>query len=80
MEVVAGVLRAPLESLQEDLEQSSAASGMAAEAYVEEMRRKFEHLLPEGRQNSPVSSHLSSVLLALSRLERNRARATRSTS
>jgi len=79
-EVVAGVLRMPLAALVDDLEKSSGASGVPAQVYVEDMRGHFEDLLPPGRQDSPASSHLSSVLLALSRLERNRGRATRSTS
>jgi hypothetical protein len=79
-EVCARVLRAPLASLVEDLKESSKNSGIAADAYVEEMRKNFNHLLPEARQNSPASSHLNSVLLALSSLEKNRERATRSTS
>jgi len=79
-EVLSGVLRTPLASLTQDLQESSQASGMAPQAYVEELRRNFEDLLPDGRQNSPVPSHLNSVLLALSSLERNRGRATRSTS
>jgi len=79
-EIVTGILRMPLASLTEDLEKSSRDSGMAAQPYVEEMRGHFEDLLPEGRQNSPSSSHLSSVLQALSSLEKNRERATRSTS
>jgi hypothetical protein len=79
-EIVTGILRAPLASLTEDLEKSRRTSGVAAQTYVEEMRGHFEDLLPEGRQNSPASSHLSSVLLALSSLEKNRGRATRSTS
>ena len=80
VEVLAGVLRTPLPSLVEDLERSSSASGGAAQAYVEELWESFDDLLPEGRQNSPVASHLSSVLLALSSLEKNRGRATRSIS
>ncbi len=80
VEVVAKVLRTPLVSLLEDLKESSRANGIAGLQYVEEMRGKFEDLLPEGRQNSPASSHLNSVLVALSNLEKNRERATRSTS
>jgi len=79
-EVLSGVLRTPLASLTQDLQDSSQASGTAPQAFVEEMRGNFEDLLPDGRQNSPAPSHLSSVLLALSSLERNRGRATRSTS
>jgi hypothetical protein len=80
VEVVAGVLRTPLASLVEDLERSSQGSGEVPQAYLAQMREGFEDLLPDGRQNSPVSSHLSSVLQALSSLEKNRGRATRSIS
>jgi hypothetical protein len=79
-EVVAGVLRAPLASLVEDLEESSRNSGVAANSYIEGMRERFDDLLPGERQDSPAASHLNSVLLALSSLEKNRGRATRSTS
>jgi hypothetical protein len=79
-EIVTGILRAPLAALSDDLEKSSRDSGVGAQTYVEEMRGHFEDLLPEGRQNSPSSSHLNSVLLALSSLQKNRGRATRSTS
>lgn len=79
-EVVSKVLRMPLAALLEDLQESSQASGIAAQKYVEEMRRNFQDLLPEGRQSAPVPSHLNSVLLALLSLERNQVRATRSTS
>ena len=79
-ELVARVLRTPLAALQEDLKISSCSSGIAAVDYVEQMRGHFNDLLPGGRQNSPASNHLSSVLLALSSLEKNRGRATRSTS
>lgn len=79
-EVVARVLQTPLEVLVEDLEESSRGSGIAAQAYVEGMREHFDTLLPGDRQDTPASAHLNSVLLALSSLEQNRARATRSTS
>lgn len=79
-EVVARVLQTPLEVLVEDLEDSSRSSGVAAKAYVEEMREHFDALLPGDRQDTPSSAHLNSVLLALSSLEQNRGRATRSTS
>jgi hypothetical protein len=79
-EVVTRVLRTPVASLVEDLKESSRASGIAGLQYVEEMRGRFEDLLPEGRQNSPASAHLNSVLVALSSLEKDRERATRSTS
>ena len=79
-EVVAGVLRTPLESLVEDLEHSSQPSGVAPYAYIERLREHFEDLLPDERTDSPTASHLSSVLLALSALEKNRERSTRSIS
>ena len=79
-EVVAGVLRTPLASLEKDLHESSAESGVSAHAYVDEMRERFEDLLPGERKDTPAASHLNSVLVALSTLEKNRGRATRSTS
>ena len=79
-EVVAKILRKPLPQLVDDLEQTSRAHEVAPQDYVEEMRANFTDLLPEGRPNTPASTHLSSVLLALSSLERHRGRATRSTS
>jgi hypothetical protein len=79
-EVVAGVLRTPLPALLEDLQESSRGRGVAPQTYVEEMREHFEALLPGDRQDTPSSAHLNSVLLALSSLEQNRGRATRSTS
>ena len=79
-EIVAGVLRTPLQSLVDDLDESSRASGTTARSYVEGLRERSEDLLPGERQDSPAASHLNSVLLALSSLEKNRGRATRSTS
>jgi hypothetical protein len=79
-EVVAGILRAPLSSLVDDLENSSRASGAAAQAYVEGMQNRFEELLPGERHDSPAARHLNSVLLALSSLEKYQARSTRSVS
>jgi hypothetical protein len=79
-EIVAGVLRAPLKSLVEDLDESSRGCGVATRSYIEGMREHFHELIPGERQESPVASHLSSVLLALSCLEKNRGRATRSIS
>jgi hypothetical protein len=79
-EIVSGVLRTPLAALVEDLRESSQNSGVAAEAYIEGMRDGFDDLLPGERKDSPEASHLNSVLVALSSLEKNRGRATRSTS
>jgi hypothetical protein len=79
-EIVSGVLRAPLASLVEDLQTSSQNSGIAARAYIEGLRENFDDLLPGERKDSPEAYHLSSVLVALSSLEKHRGRATRSTS
>jgi hypothetical protein len=79
-EMLTGVLRTPLPLLLEDLDQSRGASGLSAQIYVDWMRSHFEDLLPDGRQKTPASSHLNSVLLALSSLQRNREPATRSIS
>jgi hypothetical protein len=79
-EIVAGVLRAPLDSLVEDLNQSSRGTGLDAQGYVEGMLSRFEDLLPGERPDAPAAAHLNSVLLALSNLEKHRGRATRSIS
>jgi hypothetical protein len=79
-EVMTGILRTPLASLEKDLEQSSRESGFTARAYVQSLNDRFADLLPGERKDSPAASHLNSVLVALSSLEKNRARATRSTS
>ena len=79
-EIVAGVLRTPLRSLTEDLQESSQAGGVAPRAYIEGMREHFDDLLPGEKKDTPEACHLNSVLLALSSLEKSRARATRSTS
>lgn len=79
-EIVAMVLRTPLASLVDDLEESSRESGMDALNYVNRMRDRFDDLLPGERSDSPAAGHLNSVLVALSSLQRNRERATRSTS
>jgi hypothetical protein len=79
-EVVAGVLRTPLALLEDDLEESRRDSGVAAHTYVEQMKNRFEDLLPSDRRDSPAASHLSSVLVALSSLKKNRAHTTRSVS
>jgi hypothetical protein len=79
-EVMTGILRTPLATLEKDLEESSRAQGVAPQTYVEQMRGRADDLLPEGKQHSPAATHLNSVLLALSKLKKNRARATRSAS
>ena len=76
-EVVAWVLRMPLASLKEDLQESSQQSGVTAEAYAAQMLCRSEDLLPGGRRDAPTVKHLNSVLVALSSLEKTRAHATR---
>jgi hypothetical protein len=80
VEVVSGVLRTPLPRLVDDLEESSRESGLAADSYVEGMSQQFDNLLPGDRRDEASTRHLSSVLQALSKLQKNRAGATRSTS
>lgn len=84
-EVLAGVLRAPLASLREDLEETSRERGLLPQTCVEEMRGKFDDLLLEDRKDSPKATHLSSVLTALwyleqAALEQAQSRATASAS
>jgi len=79
-EIVAGVLRAPLAVMVQDLQESSQGSGVAPQAYIQGMRDGFDNLLPGERKDSPEASHLNSVLAALLSLEKTRSRATRSTS
>ena len=79
-EVVTAVLRSPLPSLLEDLHRSSSQNGVTGAEYVEEMRVRFDSLLPGDAKDAAAAGHLNSVLLALSALARARGRATRSTS
>jgi hypothetical protein len=79
-EVVTAVLRTRIADLAEDLDEASRDRGITAQVYVEKMREGFDDLLPEGRKDSPASAHLSSILLALSKLKKNRAHATPLTS
>jgi len=79
-EVLSSVLRTPISSLVKDLRESSESSGITPEIYVDGMRSQINDLLPGDRKDSPAASHLSSVLLALSNLEKNPGRATRSAS
>ena len=80
VEVLSGVLRTPIGGLVEDLQESCRSTGINAALYVESMRQHLQELLPGERKDSPSASHLSSVLVALSSLEKTRERATRSTS
>jgi len=78
-DVLATVLRTPIAELVEDLQESSLDSQKTAGAYVEGMREQFSELLPSP-QDKAAASHLNSVLVALSSLEKNQKPATRSTS
>jgi hypothetical protein len=79
-EVVSGVLRTPLPSLLEDLQKSSEGTGFAPDIYVEQMRERFDDLLPGESKDSPSATHLNSVLAALSSLQKNQEQSTPSAS
>ncbi len=78
-EVLSKVLKTPISELEEDLLQSSRDSEETAGTYLEDMQEQFSKLLPSP-QDAVSARHLNSVLLALSRLEKNRKPATRSAS
>ena len=78
-EVLSTVLRTPISDLVEDLRESSQGSEKSAETYVEGMREQGNELLPSP-QDTVSASHLNSVLIALSSLEKNQKRATPSAS
>lgn len=79
-EVLKSVLRTPLSALEQELKSSAANSGIDTVAYLKNLQARLEDLLPDGRHDSASASHLSSVLVALSHLQKNRGRATRLTS
>jgi hypothetical protein len=76
-EVVTRILRSPIESMEQDLRESSHGSGVSPRDYVEGMRDNYAQLLPGDRQDTPAAKHLNSVLVTLSSLEKTRERATR---
>jgi hypothetical protein len=78
-EVLSTVLQTPISELREDLREASRNSHQTAGDYLEGMREQFTRLLPS-EQDKASARHLNSVLAALSSLEKNRKRATRSTS
>ncbi|MGB8919286.1 MAG: hypothetical protein WCC89_20710 [Candidatus Sulfotelmatobacter sp.] len=78
-EVLSTVLRTPIADLVEDLRESSQGSEKTAGTYVEGMREELNELLPSP-QDAVSASHLNSVLVALSSLEKNRKGATPSAS
>ncbi len=78
-EVLSTVLRTPITELEEDLQHSSSAKDETAGNYLESMRAQLGELLPSP-QDAASARHLSSVLVALSSLEKSRKGATRSIS
>jgi hypothetical protein len=78
-EVLSTVLRTPISDLVEDLRESSRDKQQTAGAYIEGMREQLSELLPSP-QDAPSARHLSSVLVALSSLEKSSKRATPSAS
>ncbi len=77
-EVLSKVLRTPISDLEQDLNESTRSSAETPAAYIEGMQGQFSVLLPSP---DPVSaSHLNSVLMALSQLEKARKPATPSAS
>jgi hypothetical protein len=78
-EVLSQVLRTPLSDLQEDLRESSRTAQKSAAAYIEGMRERVTDLLPSP-EDEASARHLSSVLAALSSLEKSRKGATPSAS
>jgi hypothetical protein len=78
-EVLSSVLKTPIAELEEDLQQSSRDGKKTAEDYVAGMREQVSELLPSP-QDTVTARHLNSVLVALSSLEKNQKRATRSAS
>ncbi len=77
--VLSTVLQTPISELREDLHQASRNSHQTTDAYLEGIRGQFNRLLPAA-QDKASARHLNSVLAALSGLEKNQKRATRSTS
>lgn len=72
-EVISEVLSTPLRLLLEDVETSSATSGVHAEAYLEALAEKDAQLVPKN-PGAGAARHLRSVLHALVGLERSRGR------
>lgn len=76
-EVVTRILRSPIESMEQDLRESSHGSGISPHDYLEGMRGNLTQLLPGERTDTPSGRHLNSVLVTLSSLEKTQGRATR---
>ena len=71
------VLRTPMANLVDDLGDSSADAGVRPEAYVEEVRRGNDQLIPT-RSDAASARHFNAVMMALSSLARVQAGSTRS--
>jgi hypothetical protein len=78
-EVLSKVLRTPIPELEADLRESSQTGSKSSTGYIEDMQQQFTQLLPSP-QDKASASHLNSVLVALSALEKNRKPATPSVS
>jgi hypothetical protein len=78
-EALSAVLRTPISQLVEDLHETNELRDASPAAYVDSMREQLNDLLP-APQDAASASHLNSVLVALSALEKNRKPATPSTS
>jgi len=76
-EIVTEILRTPLKDLENDVKRSSAEESVSAVEYVDRLRSGADQLLPDVPKNSEAAMHLNSVLVALSSLQKNRERATR---
>ena len=70
------ILRTPLAPLLEEVILSAADQEMDAVAYVSELSRRWQALLPPDLAGG-LEAHFSSVLKALSKLARARSNATR---
>lgn len=79
-EVVGSILRSPIQTMEQDLRESSEKSEVSPREYLEGMRSQFSQLLPGDRKDTPSAKHLNSVLVTLSSLEETRERATPSAS
>jgi hypothetical protein len=65
------VLRTPLRDLVEDLEECSIRVGLTPSAYLKQLRNSSHKLVP-GHPGCASARHFSSVLYALSSLEKTR--------
>ena len=69
--VLSHILAMPIRKLMDDVERSSEAAGMSAEAYVDRLSASSERLLPP-EPGAGSARHLNSVLHALSSLQKVR--------